>query len=170
MVWNRQRPAIERGAELLAALSLSGGVAFAIFHAAPLAGLALVGAMSLGGIAAAAGALALLARVDGNRENAQLLSFEPGGFAGGTAADKVEDELLLDDPIMPIEPESRVIQLFEPHQPEPLPEPGELVARIADYLDSGRGAPQQTAPSDPIRHDASAALHAALADIRRSLR
>ncbi len=168
MNWNQQRPAIERAAETIAALSLGGAAAFGVFHAAPLDGPTLAGAMTVAGAAAAIGGLALLGLVDGRREIDECPSFEPSDFADGPIDD--EDELLLDDPIAPIGSDSRVIQLFEPHQPEPLPEPGELVARIADYLDSGGGADRSAAPREPVRQDASAALHAALADIRRSLR
>jgi len=170
MNMKRQRPAIERGTELLAALSLSGAAAFGIFHAAPFVEWALIGAMVGGGSAAALGALALLGRIDDVREHQDDPSFVPGEFVGDEAerTGEADDELLLDDPIAPLEPQARVIELFEPHQPEALPEPGELVARIADYLDSSRGTAQL--PSEPVRHDASASLHAALADIRRSLR
>lgn len=165
----RQRPAIERGTELMAAFSLCGAAAFGIFHAAPLVGIALIGATVGGGCAAALGALALLGRIDRVREGHGNPSFAPADFAGDEAERTVEadDELLLDNPVAPLEPQSRVIELFEPHQPEALPEPGELVTRIADYLDSGRGTAQLL--GEPVRHDASAALHAALADIRRSL-
>ncbi len=74
-------------------------------------------------------------------------------------------ELLLDDPLIGIESNARVVQLFE----RPEPTPGELVARIEDYLDDGRRA----AAPEAAEHrsvDASAALHAALANIRASLR
>ena len=50
--------------------------------------------------------------------------------------------------------------------------PGDMIARIEDFLGQGR---DRIAHAEPIRRrepaadDASAALHAALADIRRSL-
>lgn len=74
-------------------------------------------------------------------------------------------ELLLDDPLTGIEPGARVVQLFD----RPEPTPGEMVARIEDYLGDGRRA---TAPEETEQRsvDASAALHAALANIRASLR
>ena len=78
-----------------------------------------------------------------------------------------EDVLLLDDPLGGIEPDARVVRLFARDEATP----GELVTRIADYLGDERrilaqaaGEGQQTPP------DASAALHAALANIRASLR
>ena len=51
--------------------------------------------------------------------------------------------------------------------------PGEMIARIETFLGQSRGdpafeAPRSDAPAIPV--DANAALHAALADIRRSLR
>lgn len=76
-----------------------------------------------------------------------------------------EDELLLDDPLVDLEPDSRVVRMFERQDATP----GELVARIADYLG------ERTPPAGvqiPVQRplDASAALHAALANIRASLR
>ncbi|MGH6706519.1 MAG: hypothetical protein ACREB1_06900 [Sphingomicrobium sp.] len=82
-----------------------------------------------------------------------------------------DDVLLLDDPLSDIEADARVVNLFARDEATP----GELVARIADYLgDESRdfvaptalatGEGQQAPP------DASAALHSALANIRASLR
>ena len=78
------------------------------------------------------------------------------------------DELLLDDPLIDVAADSRVVSLFEP---EPAT-PGALVARIADYL--GERSPNARPAGDeaqgPLAADAGAALHAALANIRASLR
>ena len=77
------------------------------------------------------------------------------------------DELLLDDPLVEIAPDSRVVKLFARGEPTP----GELVLRIEDYLNDGRRAPAPdavAAEQPPV--DASAALHAALANIRATLR
>lgn len=88
--------------------------------------------------------------------------FEPVPFE-----DAIEefDELLLDDPLVGFEPNARVVQLFD----RPEPTPGEMVARIEDYLGDGRRA---VAPEETEQRsvDAGAALHAALANIRASLR
>jgi hypothetical protein len=73
----------------------------------------------------------------------------------GSAAQAIADELLLDDPLAPVKAESRVVQLFGP---QPLPTAGELQTSIDRHLEC-RQAP-----------DASAALSAALAELRRSLR
>ena len=83
-----------------------------------------------------------------------------------------EDEvLLLDDAIEDPDPASRVVRLFARQEPTP----GELVDRIADFLGEGRkreaGATIAILPTpDVAQPDASAALHAALANIRASLR
>jgi hypothetical protein len=82
-----------------------------------------------------------------------------------------EAELLLDDPLLPIDEDSRVVRLFD-RQPRT---PGEMVARISDFLEV-RPLPAQPAPvageAASLRRppDASAALHEALASIRASLR
>lgn len=89
--------------------------------------------------------------------------FEPVPFEEAVA----DDVLLLDDPLIEIEPESRVVQLFAKAEPTP----GELVLRIEDYLGDGRRPPAPDASTPEQRPiDASAALHAALANIRASLR
>ena len=78
------------------------------------------------------------------------------------------DELLLDDPLSEVPADSRVVSLFAPEPPTP----GALVARIADYL--GERSPLGRAAGDdmagPVAVDAGAELHAALANIRASLR
>jgi hypothetical protein len=79
-----------------------------------------------------------------------------------------DDELLLDDPLTDIAPDSRVVRLFERQDTTP----GELVERISDFLGDGRrAAPEIQASTSPgVPADASIALHAALANIRASLR
>ena len=82
--------------------------------------------------------------------------------------------LLLDDPV-PVA-ESRVVRLFTATSEMPqvsgaIPPPGEMLARIENFLGANRAPPPVPAsPSNAASADASAALHAALADIRRSLR
>lgn len=83
-----------------------------------------------------------------------------------TEADRVRDELLLTeaDRVLPAEQpvaatESRVVQLFNRAA---MPTPGELKSRVDDHLAEASARP---APSD-----ASQALAAALAELRRSLR
>jgi hypothetical protein len=70
-----------------------------------------------------------------------------------------EEPLVLDDVLAELEPDSRVVRLFDPAA---MPTAGELDRRIQRHL--VRGAP----PAPP--HDASQALHDALAELRKSLR
>jgi hypothetical protein len=70
-----------------------------------------------------------------------------------------DEPLLLDDVLAELNPDSRVVRLFDAAR---MPTPGQLDARIRQHLGSPRAA---TAPPD-----ASQALHEALAELRRSLR
>lgn len=79
--------------------------------------------------------------------------------SGGRVAGGEQDELLLDDIVETIGPESRVVRLF---QPDGVPTAGELRARIDRHLRSG--SPQPPPP------DATRALHEALVALRQSLR
>src|SRR4051812_7491606 len=74
-------------------------------------------------------------------------------------AEPEAEELLLDDVLAELNPDSRVVRLFDAAA---MPTPGELRARIDRHLDSGRAS---AAPPD-----ASEALHEALAELRRSIR
>ena len=131
----------------------------------------MISQLPIAGIAAGAAALAIGAtaiRIFGNSRGPDIAAvFEPVSFE-----ECVDDDvLLLDDPLSDIEPDARVVRLFARDEATP----GELVARIADYLgDERRGsaAPALIAAGEGQRAppDASAALHAALANIRASLR
>ena len=70
--------------------------------------------------------------------------------------------LLLDDPLV-ADPDSRVVQLFAS---PPLPTAGELKERIDRHLAAVQPIRNREEPAP----DASAALYAALAELRRSLR
>jgi hypothetical protein len=110
-------------------------------------------------------ALAMLAiRVLGRSQPTQVeAAFEPLSFE----STQDETELLLDDPLVEIEEDSRVVRLFDRKEATP----GELVARIEGYLGAGRPIPPRSAEEGSAAPpDASAALHAALANIRASLR
>jgi len=119
-------------------------------------------------VVAAAGTVALAVgvvtmRLAGRAPIVAGASFEPVAFEDAVT----QDVLLLDDPIIQIAPESRVVQLFARAEPTP----GELVLRIEDYLSDGRRTPAPEASAVQQRPvDASAALHTALANIRASLR
>jgi len=121
--------------------------------------LAVIAAISMIALAAAVAAM----RLAGGGPITVDAGFEPVPFED--AATQL-DELLLDDPLIGVEPDSRVVSLFARQEPTP----GELVLRIEDYLNDGRLAPAPEAAMDRRPVDASAALHAALANIRASLR
>ena len=74
-------------------------------------------------------------------------------------ADNQGDELILDDILAKLREGSRVVRLFDPAA---MPRPGELGDRIERHLSAC------PSPSEPP--DASEALHAALSELRRSLR
>jgi hypothetical protein len=69
------------------------------------------------------------------------------------------DELVLDDILAELTPDSRVVRLFDPAA---MPTPAQLHARIERHLGDGNSA---VAPPD-----ASQALYDALTELRRSLR
>jgi hypothetical protein len=177
MDWKAQRPAIEVAAEWIAAACFGGAIAFALWTVAP-HGLGIVAApvaSALGMI----GALFLIRRADrpGQRRGERFAPVDFTDEAGRLVLDEApgDDEyLVLDDPLPLINEDSRVVRLFAvPAAGEnvPLPAPGEMAARIENFLGVTRTAPTATAPPPaPAATDASAALHAALADIRRSLR
>ncbi len=165
MKWKAQRPAIEIAAELIAAACVGGAAGFAVWSLAPL-GAAMVAALGTS-ILGATGALLLMAQVDRPRRPFGE-GFEPVDFADG---EDEADVLMLDDPLPALTEDSRVVRLFAVptgSDTAPLPAPGEMVARIEDFLGATR--PDRATSHHPAAADASAALHAALADIRRSLR
>jgi len=93
-------------------------------------------------------------------------------FAPEPIESAADGELLLDDPLVPASPDSRVASLFDTNLAIGAETPGAMVTRIADYL--GDQAPRNRAMPEH-RHeqgpeDAGAALHRALANIRASLR
>ncbi|QDP20228.1 hypothetical protein [Sphingomonas xanthus] len=155
MTWGAKHP-LERIVEGLAPALLALAVGWSALQLGS-------GAALAGGLAAVSlfGAGSAIIRAGGDALRAGP-SFEPADLPEAEAA----GELLLDDPLVVLPQDSRVVQLFAPVEPTP----GELVERIADFLDA-RPQPRlaaQTLPSVPV--DASVALHAALANIRASLR
>ncbi|HEY6048940.1 MAG TPA: hypothetical protein VIV07_07840 [Sphingomicrobium sp.] len=78
---------------------------------------------------------------------------------GAPSAARHEDPLVLDDILVELAPDSRVVRLFDRAA---MPTPGQLKARIDRHFDEG--SPPSAAA------DASQALHEALAQLRRSLR
>jgi hypothetical protein len=164
MAWTGKAHPVEMLAERAApvALALAAGWSARLAHL-PLAGIAACGALAL-----ALGSIAM--RLAGNTASTVASPFEPAVFEPDEALDELlldnpVGELLLDDPLIEAAPDSRVVRLFARQDPTP----GELVLRISDFLgeDNRSAAP---APVDQDVPDASAALHAALANIRASLR
>jgi len=156
MSWASKHP-IEIVAEWGAPLLLAGAAGWA----ASAAGLQLAAVAPAGAIVLAIGVVTM--RLAGRAPMTADVAFEPVAFEDAV----IDDVLLLDDPLIEIAPESRVVRLFAKAEPTP----GELVLRIEDYLSDSRRtqAPEASAANQhPV--DASAALHAALANIRASLR
>ena len=166
-----------------AAAGLAAG--FATFKLSPSLALDTVVGLSTSGMAAfALGLLAMRAVRPSEREHtfaslslnpieidamAETVASEPllreVVYAGSASLTNcAEDgELLLDDPLV-ANPDSRVVQLFAS---QPKPTGGELKRQIDRHLVAGRAHPAHSEEPAP---DASAALYAALADLRRSLR
>ncbi len=156
--------AVEWGAPILLAVAF-GWAGFRL--GAPLAG------VIAAAIVAFAGGLGVMRRADRNGYAAiapfEAPEIEPVEPECEELLLEAKDEvLILDDPLVEPPPESRVIRLFEREEPTP----GELVDRITDFLGGGRQpAPvPQRSVEDNHNVDASSALHAALANIRASLR
>ena len=159
---------LETAAELGAPLLLASALGWAGFRlGAPLAGV--VAAI----IVAFAGGFGIMRKVGSNAAAAsasfEAPAIEPVELDVDELILEEKDELLiLDDPLVEPTSDSRVVRLFEREEPTP----GELVDRISEFL----GGVRQPAPvpQRPVedRHnvDASAALHAALANIKASLR
>lgn len=148
--------------------------------AAGLLGLAVAGAVVIAGwppaTAASGGAAALLLGGVGLRSvRPRPVEFPLAGFEVPeietvdelvlTDADRLQpqaadpDELILDDILSELQPDSRVVRLFDPAA---MPTPGQLKVRIDQHLHGSEPAAALA--------DASQALHEALAELRRSLR
>ena len=160
-------------AELCGAIALSCGFGVSAWLAAPLAalpptGLAAAGA-ALGGLAG----WAIVRAAPGAVVPRAMPEFQIAQVTDLVGNEPLTGTVLLDNPIEQAEL-SRVVQLFDPPAADT---PGVLQARIAAHLGGlGRAmalaegespAPWNGSPAIP---DASDALHAALAEIRRSLR
>ena len=169
MDWaNKQHPVetlVEWVAPILLAVA-AGWAALASGQPKPIA--AVMSAMAL-----AVGVFAM--RVAGRPAGLELPHFEVAGLAEESGGDVLlldnplvepDSELLLEDRLSEVGPDSGVVRLFANEEATP----GELVARIADYLGADRRPVEGPNPPVDRPADASAALHAALANIRASLR
>lgn len=164
---SRAEQVLEWGAAL--ALGAAGGFAgFAIVPASPFAG-APVAAATAAALAMTLVGLAAMRRAGAAEAAGFDFALVPlDEFAG-------EEPLELVDRIEAPATDSRVVRLFAP---ETIAAPGDLAARIDDWLDgarqrigeSGERLAAVAAGHGPRSSPASAALYAALADIRRSLR
>ena len=166
MSWAGKQHPLEAAVEWLAPITLSLAVGWAGWRL----GLSTILSVGLGAAALAAGIAAF--RLAGRGASIAIQGFQPAEFesieAGELLLEEKDSILELHDRLEEPNPDSRVVHLFERHDPTP----GELVDRIVDFLSEGRRP-------DPVDHpmaesnrlpDASAALHDALANIRASLR
>lgn len=157
MDWAEKPHLIEVLAEWGAPIVLASAAGWS----ASMAGLPLAAEVPAVVIALSLGIIAM--RKAGGKPSMPEAGFQPVEFGPGD----YDNVLLLDDPLVEVEPDSRVVRLFARTDPTP----GELVLRISDYL-SEQSKPSALADrSDELEQgDASAALHAALANIRATLR
>ena len=134
---------------------------FAADKLSPSLGLGAAGAMTVA--ASTSFALGFLAM---RAVKPEVRPFPLANFAVEPAAPVAfEEPLLLDDPLTEPETDSRVVQMFA-HLP--LPTPGQLKERIDRHL--ATGSMHVVHEFEGPAPDASDALYAALADLRRSLR
>jgi len=146
--------------EMLVEWAAPAILALAAAWAASAAGLPLAASAGSGSIALSIGIVAM--RTAGKVP----LSRNPGFVPVEFVPSEDSDVLLLEDRLVEPGADSRVVQLFARAEPTP----GELVLRISDYL-SEQGRPAATEMREAGQQvDAGAALHAALANIRATLR
>lgn len=167
MDWAGQQHPVDTLVEWLAPLPLAAAVGWA----AQMLGLSLVEAAAVAVALVTVGFAAI--RLAGGNGHFRRFDFQPADLGDelgdpGELLLSEEDELLeLNDPLLEVAPDHRVVRLFERQETTP----GELVARISDFLGDGQKAPAGEIARLGVGHvDASAALHAALANIRASLR
>ena len=145
-------------AEWTGAVALGGACGFAAFSLAPLAA-------APAALVATLAARAVLRRV--GEPVGHRLEFEPTELEVPAEA----EPLLLTDRLEVPGEDSRVLRLFAP---DTIDVPGEMVERIEHWLADARRRHVPTgdraAGHGPASSPASAALHSAISDIRRSLR
>lgn len=166
MNWASKQHPVETVVEWIAPIPLAVAAAWACWRL----GLNRIEAAAAG-VAALTAGFAIL-RYAGRKSEGLSFAFEPAAIEPVTPEleelllDEKDELLELVDELVEVPEGSRVVKLFAREEPTP----GELVDRIADFLEEGRrpapAARVETAPPA----DASAALQAALANIRASLR
>lgn len=166
MNWAARQHPVEAIVEWIAPIPLALAVGWAGWRL----GLSSIECAAAGVAALTAGFAAL--RLSGRNSDSGTFAFEPGAIEELTSAASggqdvaVEAVLELEDVLVEVAPDSRVVQLFAASEPTP----GELVDRIADFLGEAK-RPMRVVSNESTRAaDASEALQAALANIRASLR
>lgn len=166
----RDRGRFDWLAELCGALAPAAAAGFAAFKLAPLFSFAPATALTASSLGVFALAFAAMRSVDPEPQQHELPEFpvepiEPSELLLDDRYEEPDDALLLEDVLGAPDPTSRVVQLFAP---EAMPTAGQLKARIDRHLANG---PQPASEPIPTQApDASDALYAALAELRRSLR
>ncbi|MEO5640428.1 MAG: hypothetical protein ABIQ98_01520 [Sphingomicrobium sp.] len=160
----------DQAAELFGAASLGAGAGFSVWWIAPVVDLAAFPTTSAAVLAGTTIGWALVRLAPGATITPLPVSFEQVSIEVGDGAAQARDAASLDREAPADLEESRVVRLFEPRA---TPTAGELQTRIEAHLghsaqDSGRPPAPWDGPS--TIPDASDALHAALDDLRRSLR
>lgn len=166
MDWAGKQHPIETVAEWVAPALLAAATGWAV-RSVPLPVMITIAAA----LAAFAAGMTVM-RLAGKGKSVAVSQFEPVELGAAEPEELLlgpaDEVLVLDDPLVDVAPDSRVVRLFSRQDPTP----GELVDRISDFLGDGRrpGLDVQNAVASPAPADASTALHAALANIRASLR
>nr|WP_294849274.1 hypothetical protein [uncultured Sphingomonas sp.] len=157
-----KRHFVDRATEIVGSLIFAAAIAWAAMHLWSVAVAAIVGVTGLGG------AFWLLTATDRSPTPRQFFPSDLMFDDDGATEDAAEDDILILDDALVQSPNSRVVRLFSAEASNP----AALVARIEDYLERDphrRSRGQEGRRDEPVP-DASAALHAALANIRASLR
>jgi hypothetical protein len=153
MTWAGENNRAESLLDAVAAALFAAAVAFAAAKLVEIAGPGLVGVAAFAMLLA----YAILRAVPANERIYALPNFEPTPIEPVLEVEDEADVLLLDDRLS-VEPDSRVVQLFERRS-----------AQGGDRQEIGLGGGHARL-GGPVAPDASRALSTALAELRRSLR
>ncbi len=161
----------DRVAELAGAIALGIGTAASTRQIAPLGGFEPALLAEAGGLAGLIAGWLIVRLTPGSSKPPALASFDVAPIESFIAKEFAPDELLLETQSTDPARDARLAALFgSPHPASP----GDLQARIEMHLGDpshASGGRVTSAPGHPqVIPDASDALHAALNEIRRSLR